>query len=238
MTTTMSMTERHKRVEELVMQDPLVRERASKFSDAQADISRWHVTNKTALRATIGQLDELDELIEYSEFCLEDLKCAKHRTYKHVMAQYPRVWDTTCPDPFTTDTQDKAEEMVTIRKDDAVDELVNIYGGHIDKWLEALRERTRSHPTEPTPQERDVYEQLWYGDVPELTLPKNFSKLSPMTLTHCARAIGLYMRMLKKHAPAFAEGYPSHVAHRLMDTFDETAEALETTLADGEGGER
>ena len=144
MTTTMSMTERHKRVEELVMQDPLVRERASKFSDAQADISRWHVTNKTALRATIGQLDELDELIEYSEFCLEDLKCAKHSAYKHVMAQYPHVWDTTCPDPFTTDTQDKAEEMVTIRKDDAVDELVNIYGGHIDQWLEALRDRTHA----------------------------------------------------------------------------------------------
>lgn len=144
MTTTMSMTERHKRVEELVMQDPLVRERASKFSDAQADISRWHVTNKTALRATIGQLDELDELIEYSEFCLEDLKCAKHSAYKHVMAQYPHVWDTTCPDPFTTDTQDKAEEMVTIRKDDAVDALVNIYGGHIDQWLEALRDRTHA----------------------------------------------------------------------------------------------
>ncbi len=38
----------------------------------------------------------------------------------------------------------ETEEMVTIRKDDAVDELVNVYGGHIDKWLEALRERTHA----------------------------------------------------------------------------------------------
>ncbi|RYQ67040.1 hypothetical protein [Bifidobacterium pseudolongum] len=36
----------------------------------------------------------------------------------------------------------ETEEMVAIRKDAAVDALVNIYGGHIDKWLEALRERT------------------------------------------------------------------------------------------------
>lgn len=36
----------------------------------------------------------------------------------------------------------ETEEMAAIRKDAAVDALVNIYGGHIDKWLEALRERT------------------------------------------------------------------------------------------------
>lgn len=140
MTTTMSMTERHKRVEELVMQDPWVRDRANTFNDAQADITRWHAHNG-ALTATKGQMDELDELIAYSEFCLEDLKCAKRRAYEQVNARYPRIWDTTCADPFTTTPQDQSEEMVTVRKDDAVDELVNVYGGHIDKWLEALRER-------------------------------------------------------------------------------------------------
>lgn len=38
----------------------------------------------------------------------------------------------------------ETEEMAAIRKDAAVDALVNIYGGHIDKWLEALRERTHA----------------------------------------------------------------------------------------------
>ena len=51
----------------------------------------------------------------------------------------------------------ETEEMVTARKDAAVDALVNIYGGHIDKWLEALRERTMAQPTEPTLQERAGY---------------------------------------------------------------------------------
>lgn len=34
------------------------------------------------------------------------------------------------------------ERKITISKADATDELVNVYGGHIDKWLEALRERS------------------------------------------------------------------------------------------------
>ncbi len=54
----------------------------------------------------------------------------------------------------------ETEEMAAIRKDAAVDALVNIYGGHIDKWLEALRERTGTQTdadTEPTAAERDAY---------------------------------------------------------------------------------
>ncbi len=38
----------------------------------------------------------------------------------------------------------ETEEMAAISKDDAVDALVNIYGGHIDQWLEALRDRTHA----------------------------------------------------------------------------------------------
>lgn len=54
----------------------------------------------------------------------------------------------------------ETEEMAAIRKDAAVDALVNIYGGHVDKWLEALRERTHAQTdadTEPTAAERDAY---------------------------------------------------------------------------------
>lgn len=110
MTTTMSMRERHKRIEELVMQDPLVCERANEFNDAQREINEWHVRNSPTAHATMGQLAELDELIAYSEFCLEDLKFAKRCAYNQLMSQYPHVWDTTCDDPFDTGTQDSTTE--------------------------------------------------------------------------------------------------------------------------------
>ena len=45
----------------------------------------------------------------------------------------------------------ETEEMAAIRKDAAGDALVNIYGGHIDKWLEALRERTHAQTDADTP---------------------------------------------------------------------------------------
>lgn len=50
--------------------------------------------------------------------------------------------DETAAADTTTGTAE-TEEMVTARKD-AVDALVNIYGGHIDQWLEALRDRTHA----------------------------------------------------------------------------------------------
>ena len=109
MTTRMSMRERHQKVEELVMQDPRVLDCSHRFCDAQREINEWHVRNNPPSCATMGQLKELDELINYSAFCLEDLKCAKRRAYKQVNAQYPRIWDTSCPDPFTTDAQDENE---------------------------------------------------------------------------------------------------------------------------------
>lgn len=144
------------------------------------------------------------------------------------------------------------EEMVTIRKDEAVDALVNIYGGHIDKWLEALRERGSTHTDandnnaekiettstdldEPFEKEdklaRELFGKLWYGDVPELELPPSYSTLGPMTLSHCARAIGLYKRMLKRYVPDLADNRPEWVAHRLMDAFDDAAEASEDALS-------
>lgn len=211
-------------IDDLEMEQSLASSHWTESIDAWgASIHRHHRLHETRQQETTGEGEETPTVQPNDDMpCMIDV----HTPCTCAMCQ------AEDGEPVET------AEMVTARKDAAVDALVNIYGGHIDKWLEALRERTMPQPAEPTLQERDVYEQLWYGDVPELTLPKNFSEFSPMTLTYCARAIGLYMRMLKKHAPAFAEGYPSHVAHRLMDAFDETAEAREATLADGEGGER
>ncbi|RYQ42264.1 hypothetical protein [Bifidobacterium pseudolongum] len=110
MTTRMSMRERREKIERLVQQDPRVQACAHTFDEAQAVISQWHANND-ALTATKGTLTELAELITYSEFCLEDLKCAKRRAYNQLMNWYPRVWDTTCPDPFTTDTQTEKEPL-------------------------------------------------------------------------------------------------------------------------------
>ncbi len=52
-----------------------------------------------------------------------------------------------------------------------------------------------------------------------------------MTLSHCARAIGLYKRMLKRYVPDLADNRPAWVAHRLMDAFDDAAEASEDALS-------
>ena len=122
MTTTMSMRERHEKIDELVQHDPRVIACAHRFEAAQADITDWHAHND-ALCATKGALNELDELIAYSEWCLEGLKCAKRCAYNQLMSQYPRVWDTSCDDPFDTGTQDNAtdagaetEEMEEVAK--------------------------------------------------------------------------------------------------------------------------
>lgn len=109
MTTRMSMRDRREKIEELVQNDPRVQACANEFTEAQVDITDWHVRND-ALCATKAELKELADMIAYSEFCLEDLKCAKTAAYNQLMSQYPHVWDTTCDDPFNTDTQDDATD--------------------------------------------------------------------------------------------------------------------------------
>ena len=109
MTTTMSMRERREKIEQLVKQNPRVQACANTFNEAQADISQWHEHND-ALCATKGALNELDELLTYSEAALDDLKRAKTTAYNQLMSQYPRVWDTSCDDPFDTGAQDSAAE--------------------------------------------------------------------------------------------------------------------------------
>ena len=109
MTTRMSMRDRREKIEELVQNDPRVQACANEFTEAQADITDWHARND-ALCATKAELKELADMIAYSEFCLEDLKCAKTAAYNQLMSQYPHVWDTTCDDPFDTGTQDDATD--------------------------------------------------------------------------------------------------------------------------------
>ena len=109
MTTTMSMRERHKKIDELVQNNPRVQACANTFNEAQAHISQWHEHND-ALCATKGALNELDELLTYSEAALDDLKRAKTTAYHQLMDKYQRVWDTTCVDPFDTGAQDSAAE--------------------------------------------------------------------------------------------------------------------------------
>lgn len=107
--TTMSMRERREKIEQLVKQNQLVQACAHTFNEAKADISQWHEHND-ALCATEGALNELDELLTYSEAALDALKRAKTTTYNQLMSQYPRVWDTSCDDPFDTGTQDDATD--------------------------------------------------------------------------------------------------------------------------------
>ena len=109
MTTRMSMRERREKIEQLVKQNQLVQACAHTFNEAKADISQWHEHND-ALCATEGALNELDELLTYSEAALDALKRAKTTTYNQLMSQYPRVWDTSCDDPFDTGTQDDATD--------------------------------------------------------------------------------------------------------------------------------
>ena len=109
MTTRMSMRERREKIEQLVQQNPRVQTCANMFNEAQASISQWHEHND-ALCATDGALNELDNLLTYSEGSLDDLKRAKTTAYNQLMSLFPRVWDTTCDDPFDIGTQDNATD--------------------------------------------------------------------------------------------------------------------------------
>ena len=109
MTTTMSMRERHEKIEQLVNQNPRVQTCAHTFNEVQAEITDWHARND-ALCATNGALHELGLLLTNSEAALDDLKRAKTTAYDQLMSWYPRVWDTSCDDPFDAGTQGDATD--------------------------------------------------------------------------------------------------------------------------------
>ncbi len=136
----------------------------------------------------------------------------------------------------------ETEEMAAIRKDAAVDALVNIYGGHIDKWLEALRERTGTQTgagddTEAAEKEdetaRELFGELRYGDVPDFDLPDDFEDGSWVSLHSASVAVRVYMILLERYAPRAAKGYPAWVANRLRDVLDEAA--IQRAITDQEG---
>ncbi len=132
--TTMSMRERRKKIEQLVKQNPRVKNCANTFNEDQARISQWHEHND-ALCATDGALNELDELLTYSEAALDALKLAKNTAYNQLMSQYPHVWDTSCADPFNTGTQldelltysEAALDALKLAKNTAYNQLMSQY---------------------------------------------------------------------------------------------------------------
>lgn len=109
MTTRMSMRERHKKIADLVQNNPRVQACAREFDESLKTITDWHVRND-ALCATKAELSALADLIAFNKLCLEDLKCAKTAAYNQLMSQYPHAWDTSCDDPFDTGTQDDAAD--------------------------------------------------------------------------------------------------------------------------------
>lgn len=136
----------------------------------------------------------------------------------------------------------ETEEMAAIRKDAAVDALVNIYGGHIDKGLEALRERTGTQTgagddTEAAEKEdetaRELFGELRYGNVPDFDLPDDFEDGSWVSLHSASVAVRVYMILLERYAPRAAKGYPAWVANRLRDVLDEAA--IQRAITDQEG---
>lgn len=221
------------------------------WEEYRAERERGNVAFGTAIhRAWQARIDNLDRQLRDAEAAageaIDEWADCIHKHHRLHEARQQEAEDSS------KDVAADTEEMVTIRKDEAVDALVNIYGGHIDKWLEALRERGSTHTDandnnaekiettstdldEPFEKEdkltRELFGKLWYGDVPELELPPSYSTLGPMTLSHCARAIGLYKRMLKRYVPDLADNRPEWVAHRLMDAFDDAAEASEDALS-------
>lgn len=128
-----------------------------------------------AWRDRIGNLEQaLDEAHATWTAAIDEWAASIHAHRRLHEARQQEAEDSS------KDVAADTEEMITIRKDEAVDELVNIYGGHIDKWLEALRERTHaqtdaddvrtpcacamcttidkdSEDAEPTAAERDAY---------------------------------------------------------------------------------
>ncbi|RYQ42720.1 hypothetical protein PG2000B_1048 [Bifidobacterium pseudolongum subsp. globosum] len=129
-------------------------------------------------RAWNSYLDDLEmEQSLASTRCTEAINAWATSIHRHHRLHEDRQQKA---EDSSKDVAVETEEMAAIRKDAAVDALVNIYGGHIDKWLEALRERTHaqtdaddvrtpcacamcttldkdSEDAEPTAAERDAY---------------------------------------------------------------------------------
>lgn len=191
-------------------------------------------------RAWSSYLDDLQmEQSLASTRCTEAINAWATSIHRHHRLHEARQQEA---EDSSKDVAAETEEMVTISKAEAVDELVNIYGGHIDKWLEALRERGSTHTdagddTEAAETEgetaRELFGELRYGDVPDFDLPDDFEDGSWVSLRSASVAVRVYMILLERYAPRAAKGYPAWVANRLRDVLDEAA--IQRAITDQEG---
>lgn len=164
----MSMRERREKIETLVQNDPRVQACAREFDESLSTITGWHAHND-ALCATKAELSALADLITFNEFCLEDLKCAKTAAYNQLMSQYPRVWDTTCDDPFfyttaqTTAPGDgvEREETATLPE---TEEMSAVPDRDVHKFADA--DEAVLHTTSHNPALRDWIEGLDHDTTP------------------------------------------------------------------------
>lgn len=132
------------------------------WEEYRAERERGNVAFGTVThRAWQARIDNLDRQLLAADAAagetIDEWADCIHRHHRLHEARQQEAEDSS------KDVAAETEEMVTISKAEAVDALVNIYGGHIDKWLEALRERGSTHTdagdtdTKPTPAERATY---------------------------------------------------------------------------------
>lgn len=113
------------------------------WGEYRAERERGNVAFGTVThRAWQARIDNLDrQLLNAADVAgeaIDEWAACIHEHHRRYEARQQEAEDSS------KDVAAETEEMVTISKAEAVDELVNIYGGHIDKWLEALRERTHA----------------------------------------------------------------------------------------------
>lgn len=121
-------------------------------SERERGVVSFGTVTHRAWQARIDNLDrQLRDAADAAGEAIDEWADCIHEHHRLHEARQQEAEDSS------KDVAAETEEMVTISKAEAVDELVNIYGGHIDKWLEALRERTIPQPAKPTPQERAAY---------------------------------------------------------------------------------
>lgn len=211
------------------------------WEEYRAERERGNVAFGTAThRAWQARIDNLDRQLLAADAAvgeaIDEWADCIHEHHRLHEARQQEAADSS------KDVAAETEEMVTISKAEAVDELVNIYGGHIDKWLEALRERTGAQTdagddTEAAEKEdetaRELFGELRYGDVPDFDLPDDFEDGSWVSLHSASVAVRVYMILLERYAPRAAKGYPAWVANRLRDVLDEAA--IQRAITDQEG---
>lgn len=183
------------------------------WKEYRAERERGNVAFGTAIhRAWQARIDNLDRQLLAADAAagetIDEWADCIHEHHRRYEARQQKIGEGESAAADTTTGTAETEEMPTFLQDD-------------------------EHTIKEDKRARELFGKIWYAAVPEPALPKSFSELRPMTLAHCARAIDLYLRLLENHA--LTDGYPTWVAHRLMDAFDDAAETRENAHASKEG---